>query len=311
MGERIIHDERFPMATVVFWWESIMSLPILEAPEEISDPSYLAELNAYEVQQEEINELARGFSQGFHGGSVFNLKDLIVEMMVSSWFRGEGTNSALSTDRNISLSSVGVDRLLTPEELALKTKALVGFAWGEGIDSNSFDPRYDHLSDKFKTYYGGIDSYGITKRSKEITALMSNVALGNALEVSCPAVVADFKRTESERLIFNDIDILTTPGAAGETAIKIQLQKMHSLFLGESLSLNSEALQDSYDVLVGLWQTRSDAGTPNVEVGNDESCSAPSGMSFTNDDMADPQYMLATWARMTLYFMTDYKFLHE
>ena len=313
LAQRITQDERFAVASVIFWWSSVMSLPIHEAPEEVTDPDYAAQLNAYEVQQQTINELAGQFSQGINGGSAFNLKDLLVEMMMSSWFRGDSSSEALSADREVSLSNVGVDRLLTPEELALKTKALVGFSWGEdtSVSGTGTEGATDHLSDKFVTYYGGIDSYGITERSKEITALMSNVALGNALEVSCPAVVADFKRVASERLIFNDIDIFTTPGAAGEVAIKTQLQKMHSLFLGESLSLDSEALQDSYDVLVGLWQARSDAGTSNVETGSDESCSAPSGMSFTNDDLQDPQYMQATWARMTLYFMTDYKFLHE
>jgi cytochrome c5 len=313
LAQRITQDERFAVASVIFWWSSVMSLPIHEAPEEVTDPDYTAQLNAYEVQQQFINELAEQFSLGINEGSAFNLKDLLVEMMMSPWFRGDSTSAALTADREVSLSNVGVDRLLTPEELALKTRALVGFSWGEDASASGtgIEGATDHLSNKFVTYYGGIDSYGITERSKEITALMSNVALGNALQVSCPAVVADFKRVASERLIFNDIDILTIPGASGEVAIKTQLQKMHSLFLGESLSLGSEALQDSYDVLVGLWQARSDAGRTNVETGSDESCSAPSGMSFTNDDMQDPQYMLATWARMTLYFMTDYKFLHE
>ncbi|MEH6344866.1 MAG: c-type cytochrome [Bermanella sp.] len=454
LAQRITEDDRFSVASVVFWWSSIMSLPIHEAPEEISDASYLPKLNAYEAQQGDINELAMQFSQGFYGGTVYNLKDLLVEMMMSSWFQASGTSNALSEDRELSLSNAGVDRLLTPEALALKTKALVGFSWGESTDADELDPTTDFLTNKYVTYYGGIDSYGITERSKEITALMSNVALGNALQVSCPAVVADFKRIENERLIFNDMDIYITPvtqaheqieildgstavsytatlsvgntgdntlrlsldnptsgnagrrvyidsftlfdpsgaqvitvqgediitsggvaldhdggtagskqsdswmlnsgyleipvtlsstgnyqltlhaygaedesidplisayindtntaGTTGEASIKQQLQIMHNLFLGESLSNDSEELQDSYDVLVALWQSRWNAGTsPNVEANNDESCNAPDGFLFSNEDKKDPQHMQATWARMVLYFMTDYKFLHE
>ena len=51
LAQRITADERFSVASVIFWWSSIMSLPIHEAPEEITDASYMAELNAYEVQR--------------------------------------------------------------------------------------------------------------------------------------------------------------------------------------------------------------------------------------------------------------------
>ena len=178
-----------------------MSGSLQTAPEEISDPNYLANLTTFEQVQADINELATGFSTGFHGGLAYNLKDLLVEMIMTSWFQASAINEELSADREVTLTGVGTDRLLTPEELALKTKAMLGFSWGESTLPSEDDPRYDHLSDKYHIYYGGIDSIGITERAREMTALMSNVALGQAVSVSCPAVVLDINREEDLSLI--------------------------------------------------------------------------------------------------------------
>lgn len=224
LGQRIINDERFPKAAVAFWWSAIMSGAPPQAPEEIDDPNYLANLQTYEEVQADINELATGFTTGFNGGSAFNLKDLLVEMMMSTWFQAQSSNEILSIQKEATLANVGTDRLLTPEELALKTKALVGFSWGEALIETSDDPRYDHLSDKFHIYYGGIDSIGITERARELTALMSNVALGQALAVSCPAIVIDINREISDRIILTQIDRHITPLTQGHEQFEINAQ---------------------------------------------------------------------------------------
>jgi len=224
LGQRIISDERFPKASVAFWWTALMSGALPQAPEEISDPNYLANLSTYEEVQNDINELASGFTLGFNGGSAFNLKDLLVEMVMTPWFQAIGSSEDLPTNADVTLAKVGTDRLLTPEELALKTKDIMGFSWGEATLTTEDDPRYDHLSDKFHIYYGGIDSIGITERARELTALMSNVALGQALAVSCPAVVMDINKPENERILFGEMSRHITPLTQGHGQFEITAQ---------------------------------------------------------------------------------------
>ena len=462
LAQHMISDPRFAQSAVVFWWPSIMSEPLEEAPEQITDSDYQAKLSIYEAQQETVVNLAQQFEAGIDGGSPYNVKDLLTEMIMSQWFRAKSVDTSLNTDSETSLASIGIGRLLTPEELALKIKALTGLAWGETTDDSRFDPNYDKLKDQFTTYYGGIDSFGITTRATELTALMSNVALAQALEMSCPTVIMDFNRSTDDRNIFKNISKHSTPlteaqvqididqqnttsvfnqellvtntgaktlrfninnpsgsgnqnsrrifidkfelqapngtivltlegenlitsggiaidhdgdiagginndnditswaftsgylevpvtleslgtyqitvyaygntlsdgihpqlstsinnleafsGSAGETLIKNQLKEMHATFLGEELAIDSEELNETYLLFVSTWQNRWASDTDfNVQASTEETCTAPEGITFSDDDLVDPQHMLASWSRMMLFFMTDYKFLHE
>ena len=101
-------------------------------------------------------------------------------------------------------------------------------------------------------------------------------------------------------------------GSGGEMLIKNQLRELHATFLGEDLAIDSEELAASYQLFVTTWQNRWESGADfNVQASSEETCTAPEGMNFSDDDLVDPQHMLATWSRMMLFFMTDYKFLHE
>ena len=56
---------------------------------------------------------------------------------------------------------MGTRRLLTPEELENKTHAILGLRWAEREDVTLPDRRFTALDDFYRTYYGGIDSFGI------------------------------------------------------------------------------------------------------------------------------------------------------
>ncbi len=212
LSQQIIADERFAEAAVKFWWETVMSDELVEAPENSGDSSYQQNLLTYEVQQEIIQALAEGFRSGFDGGAAYNLKDLLVEMVASNWFRASGVSEALSAEREIELQALGNSRLLTPEELEAKTKSLIGFAWGEADDAAwTLDNTWSNLSDRYRIYYGGIDSLGITERAKVLNSLMSNVALAQALTVACPTVIFDFNRDANDKRLFSEVDRYTTP----------------------------------------------------------------------------------------------------
>lgn len=213
LANRIVQDERFAKATVKFWWSAVMSEPLLDAPENSGDADYVERFAGFEAQQAVIDDLAAGFRQGFHGGVPYNLKDLLVEMTMTSWFRASAAVTPLSESESKQLVGVGKERLLTPEELEAKTRSLLGAAWGEEFDASwSMDGHHSELQDTMRIYYGGIDSFGITERARAMNSLMSNVAMAQAVSVSCPAVILDFNRPASERLLFKHVDRYTTPG---------------------------------------------------------------------------------------------------
>ena len=77
-----------------------------------------------------------GFRQGFQGGSPYNMKDLLVEMVLSKWFRADALEDS-DPVRQVALRYAGARRLLTPEELARKTGALTGFQLGPAHPHNA------------------------------------------------------------------------------------------------------------------------------------------------------------------------------
>ena len=124
----------------------------------------------------------------------------------------------------VALRDAGARRLLTPEELARKTAALTDIKWGR--QSPISDPAagpINALSGEYRLLYGGIDSDGITERSRDITTVMAGVAKRHAAEVSCPIVMRDFFLVpEAKRRLFSESDITARPGVELETSFEIE-----------------------------------------------------------------------------------------
>ena len=220
LADQIVADSRFAEATVKFWWPAIMGAEVAEPPEDEGDAGFDGLLLASNAQAAEVTRLADGFRSGFHEGSPYNLKDLLVEIVLSSWFRAESV-SGEDPVRAIGLGSVGARRLLTPEELARKTLALTGFQWGStrgarwGSWGGPWRERFSNLTDSGDGYallYGGIDSDGITERARELTSVMAGVAKSHALQSSYPIVMREFfLLPEEKRLLFAGVDTSVSP----------------------------------------------------------------------------------------------------
>ena len=212
LAQRIVADERFPEATVKFWWPAIMGSEVAEPPEDEEDADFEGLLLAANAQGAEVTRLARGFRWGFRGGSAYHLKDLLVEIVLSKWFRADALEDADSV-RSVALRDAGARRLLTPEELARKTAAVTGVQWGRGLSQEPWDGRWPSaLTEEYRLLYGGIDSDGITERSRDVTSVMAGVARAHATQMSCPIVMRElFLLPDSERLLFAGIDRAVTP----------------------------------------------------------------------------------------------------
>ena len=216
LARQIVADDRFAEAAVKFWWPAIMGSEVAEPPADEGDADFEGLLLAANAQGAAVAGLARGFRRGFRGGRAYNLKDLLVEIVLSKWFRADAVEDD-DPVRRAALQNAGARRLLTPEELDRKTGAILGYQWGrrsriEG--DNAYLGTHTRLSGNFRLLYGGIDSDGITERARDITTVMAGVAKRHAAQVSCPVVMRDFfLLPEAKRRLFGRIDRYVTPGS--------------------------------------------------------------------------------------------------
>ena len=215
LARRIVADERFAAATVRFWWPAVMGQEVTEPPASEEDAQLAGRLLAANAQEAEVQRLARGFRNGFAGGSAYNLKDLLTELALSNWFRAESTSS-LGDLQAEALRDAGARRLLTPEELSRKTAAATGFEWGRWEHPGE-PPHRQHtakLTDdrSYRLLYGGIDSDGIAVRAREMTSVMAGVAKAHAAQASCPVVLRElYVLPNEERRLFGDIEASVSP----------------------------------------------------------------------------------------------------
>ena len=216
LAERIVADDRFAEGTVKFWWPAILGVEVTEPPEDRNDSDFEAMLLASNAQSAEVERLAEAFRTGIAGGKPFNLKDLLVEIVLSPWFRAESIEDD-DPARLAALQNAGAERLLTPEELAWKTQAITGYAWGRHLTRRGEDISF--LTDKrqYQLLYGGINSDAVTERTDDMTALMAAVAQNHAAQVSCPIVQREFLLWPDEkRRLFGGIDEHVTPVYEGK-----------------------------------------------------------------------------------------------
>ena len=94
------------------------------------------------------------------------------------------------------LRFAGSPRILTPESLDRKLKAVTGFPWQPRAGTNN------QLLVDYRMLYGGIDSNGVTKRLKTPNGLMANIGLRMANEVACWVTAKDFTLDKAQRRLF-------------------------------------------------------------------------------------------------------------
>jgi hypothetical protein len=145
-------------------------------------------------------------------------------MILSPWFRAKAATPEAS-DRSVELADLGIDRLLTPEELDAKNEAILGYKWDKWEDDwlGNVKGFYTALHDRFRLYYGGIDSIGIKERNRQLTSLMANVAERQALSLACGVTALDFHDNQklSDRRLFSMVEASTTP--LSEKAISVDV----------------------------------------------------------------------------------------
>ena len=106
LARQIVADERFAEAAVKFWWPAIMGSEVAEPPEDEGDADFEGLLLASNGQGAEVTRLANGFRRGFQGRAAYNLRDLLVEIVLSKWFRADAVEDG-DPVRTVALRDAG------------------------------------------------------------------------------------------------------------------------------------------------------------------------------------------------------------
>ena len=348
LAKQIVADERFAEAAVKFWWPAIMGNEVAEPPEDEEDADFEALLLAANAQGAEVTRLADGFRRGFRGRAAYNLKDLLVEIVLSKWFRADSVEDA-DPVRSVALRDAGAKRLLTPEELSRRTGALTGFEWGRTIGSfgcwGGCERRPSELTGKYRLLYGGIDSDGITQRARDVTSVMAGVAERHAVEVSCPVVMRElYLLPDAERRLFAGIDQYVTPSRGADT-IRNKLVELFDKLLDVRITPHSPDVEVAYrlfaDVVENGPRSRDDwfatyrwfahwecgwasdrfflEGIVDDAVVENEDDDGNRWYDFDWDrvdpfidsvDWSDPHHAARAWVVVLAYILMDYRYLN-
>jgi len=215
LAELIADEPLFKTASASFWWSPVFGKPLLDKPAVEADNGYAAKLAGYRAQQDAIGGFAESLATNM------NAKDMLVEMFMSPWFSGESVASYTFDSAHFE-SKFGSEQLLTPEQLARKTRALTGVAWRTNKQPNgTVYSQYDELS----VLLGGIDSEAVTARAIELTPTMTSILMTHATESACIAVARQFSRPQGQRSLFTLVDVGTLPLSAASSSNTLPSEK--------------------------------------------------------------------------------------
>ena len=330
MAQQITEDARFPYAMVRRVFESVTG----NKPVEYSaDPLSLA---AWESQNAFLHEVASQMAaQGM------NIKVAFREILLSPYFRAAQTPN-LPADLALGL---GEGKLLTPEVLARKIRAILGTHWGYSFPATGNNPpqHRDFLPFDYNVLYGGIDSRQSPERIREINTMIAAVASAMAREMGCRIPAWEFSKPTNERILLAKVQMDTkpfrqdSPGGPwidvpeAERAIRENLSYLHQRLLGENVEPNSPEVDIAYALFADVWKERAKTNNKKIEHTNcqgkwdlGQQIKLENITASTRDNnngyvplpaltsvTQDEHFTFYAWQAVLTYLLTDFRFLHE
>ena len=294
LGERTAKDPRFAVAMVKHAWYILYGRKPLLPPEDIDDPLFSAKRRAYQVQRNEIEQIATRFTK-----ANFNLKVVFQELVLSKFYQVEGLGaSTQDANRLAELDDLGLVHMLSPEQLERKLMAIFGNKWGQ----------LTHRESKFKILYGGIDSKSVTKRITEPSGAMGAIQRIMANDVACKNVAADFSLPAEKRRLFPTIEPTVVPGsdAKSDEQIKRAIIHLHNLILGRNDAIGDPEVQRTFDLFAGIIRDARSQGKFDPR----ETYACQALREKTPRD-PDPEYTLRAWRGVVTYLLRQLEFLYE
>jgi hypothetical protein len=289
LGERTAKDPRFATTMVEHVYYILTGRKVLLPPQELDDPLYAAKRRAYEQQRCEVEAIAARFA-----AANFNLKSAFKDWAVSEFYRADGLATATATpERRAELDDIGLVRMLAPEQLERKVKAIFGQPWGR-------------LEGPLEMLYGGIDSQEVTERAADPSGAMGAVQRTLANDVACKQTLRDFAREPHERLLFPGVQPDMVPGASaeGDAAIRGAIVHLHRLVLGRNDAADSAQVDRTFALLAGIVEdARQQQGLEKREIYH---C-----RHDVDNAPEDPQYTIRAWRGVLTYLLRRPEFLYE
>jgi len=286
LGMQVANDPRFALGAVHFWYEGLFGREPLKAPFDSTSPQYAGLNAAYNAQNEEFSAIAARFRTD-QGHGAYNVKDLLVDLVMSQWFRAERVASLNST-RALELYDIGSLNMLPPSQLNQKLLGLVGQGWTD----------FDNLYTGMALNYGDFDGVNRVNRAKS-TTIMQTIAIDRLTSVrSCTFTKGDFDKPTGSRLLFPTVALSDTPAtSAGLAAITQNVRHLHRVLWKEDVPETDVEVRRTLKLFTDTWADRASAPV------------RPVNCVYNNGN--DANYTGRSWATVIAYMLGDPKFLYE
>ncbi len=288
LAERTVKDPRFAIAMVEHVYYILFGRKTLQQPDDIDDPLFAARRRAYLAQRRLIESTAREFADGG-----FNLKAAFRSLVASDFYRVDGIQlAAANRDRAAELDDIGLVRLLSPEQLERKIKAIFGKEWGR-------------LEGETKILYGGIDSISITERNADPSGAMGAIQRILANDVACYHVARDFRKPSAERSLFSTIEPTVVPGDdMSNQQIRHSIVALYQRLLGHDLAADHPEIERTFNLFTGIIADANAQG--RFEPRETYFCGGRE--EFHSED---PHYTLRAWRAVVTCLLRQHEFLYE
>lgn len=311
-AQQMVKDPRFAIAMVHTVYTGITGREPLSYPEDTAAADFKDRLLAWNVQDAFFNDAVKKLVE-----SSYNLKTVVKAVIESPYYRAWGA----ANKSDAQLEDLGSGRLLTPEMMNRKIRAVTGIYWGY-FDGNNY--RRDMLNretgENYFLLYGGMDSNNVVKHLEAPNGTLAAVANRMANELSCDLTAWDFTKPADKRRFFPLVDPTIVPESAGNevpasvSLIKENIAYLHHLLLGENLKEDDAEVQRTYKLYLDTWHELNDT---QVQDDLPYWCSGRWDPSTGNDlpeevrIYEDPTHSIRAWQAVMAYLMMDYKFIYE
>lgn len=285
-GGQVAADQRFALGAVYFWYEGLFGREPLRQPTDNTLPQFAGLSAAFTAQNDELQAVAARFKTD-QGRGAYNVKDLLVDLLMTKWGRAERVASSNAT-RDVELKDIGSLTMLSPSQLQRKLVGVVGQGWTE------FNNPYTGSA----LNYGDFDGVGRTTRAQAHT-MMQTVTIDRLVaSQSCSLAKLDLDKAQATRLLFPQVTLADTPATtAGLTAITANVRHLHKWLWKDDVPETDAEVQRTVKLFTDTWADRATAPA------------RPVNCVYNNGN--DANYTGRAWAAVLAYMLGDVKFLYE